>query len=130
MIKIIGTLFLMIDCMAFSLSYLLKSFIIVYHQLVAFFSSNFIPFLLTITSNRVRILGFLSITLNFKVRHKFSMGLRSRIWDDHSQTLLLLSSSYFLVRLAECFGSLPCMEHKRQPSDSSLAESFRFSFRI
>ena len=130
MIKIIGTLFLMIDCMAFSLRYLLKSFIIVYHQLVAFFSRNFIPFLLTITSNRVRILGFLSITLNFKVRHKFSMGLRSGIWDDHSKTLLLLSSSYFLVRLAKCFGSLPCMKHQRQPSDSSLAESFRFSFRI
>ncbi len=69
----------------------------------------------------LRFWGWRLATRTFSSLLRFSMGLRSGDWLDHSRTLMWFFLSHSFVALAVCFGSLSCWNTHPRPIFNALA---------
>ena len=66
----------------------------------------------------------------FKLYHRFSIDLRSGLWQGHSKTFKYFPLNHLSVALAVCLGSLSCWKVNLHHSLNSLEEWNRFPSRI
>ncbi len=83
-----------------------------------------------ISSRAVMFWGCRWATWTFNSLQRFSMGLRSGDWLDHSRTLKCFLRSHSFVARAVCLGSLSCWKTQPRFIFNALADGRRFSPKI